>query len=404
MLAIGVTCRMYVAYEENGETKYVYSDAIERSYNGVNETILNGITIASDFDGANIKVQSRNGNTINVDVDLRDTAEDWFYWCFKVENAGGMTLTFNFPTTVRVGYYGAAVSYDYENWYWQYEDTGHEGNTFTYTFGVNENSVYFAHDMLYRPERFMEFAETNNLEVKILCQSEHGTDVPYVEFGNGSEVMVLTARHHACESTGSYVLEGVLEEMLADEFFTNNYKVICVPMVDIDGVIKGDQGKLRTPHDHNRDYGSSATAIYPSVSKLCEIAETKTVKYAFDFHSPWHLGGANDKVFFPIRTQSIVDDMTTFSTCFENCISEDSENTFPYNKDNNTLPTAEDAESITSFAKYFAYNGAELTTAPETPYFNAGGVKFTPEKAINTGKAFAKAIKDYTQKKLIADN
>lgn len=62
----------------------------------------------------------------------------------------------------------------------------------------------------------------------------------------------MTARHHACESTGNYVLEGVLEELIKS--LPNNLSVMCVPFVDYDGVVNGDQGKNRFQHDHNRDY------------------------------------------------------------------------------------------------------------------------------------------------------
>ena len=64
--------------------------------------------------------------------------------------------------------------------------------------------------------------------------------MPYVTFGEGERTLLLTARHHACESTGSYVLEGVLDTLLREPI--PNTRVICVPFVDYDGVIDGDQG------------------------------------------------------------------------------------------------------------------------------------------------------------------
>lgn len=35
-----------------------------------------------------------------------------------------------------------------------------------------------------------------------------------MRFGDGNRSIILTARHHACESTGSYVLEGVLDDLI----------------------------------------------------------------------------------------------------------------------------------------------------------------------------------------------
>lgn len=347
------------------------------------------LQIKSDFEGANITVLSVEDETVNVNVDLRDTIGDWFYWCFKVENAGGKTLTFKFPNTKRVGYYGAAVSYDFENWHWQYNETGHQGNSFTYTFKEDENEVYFAHDMLYRPERFEEFAKENNLKVETFCQTEKGRNVPYIDIGKGKETIFLTARHHACESTGSYVLEGVLKEIINNKAF-ENYRIVCVPFVDYDGVIDGDQGKNREPYDHNRDYDENIEAIYNTVS---EIRKFENVKFAFDFHSPNHLGGSNDKLFIPIKSYSAVSNVTRFSTLFEK---QNSDEAFKHFTKNNIMPDVGwNKAGSPTFAVFFDNKGAELAFTLETPYFMSGETAFSPEMAIETGKNFVKALKEY---------
>jgi hypothetical protein len=67
-------------------------------------------------------------------------------------------------------------------------------------------------------------------------------------------IILLTARHHACEATASYVLEGAVDEFLRLRQLGDNVsrisELIAVPMVDIDGVLRGDQGKARLPWDH----------------------------------------------------------------------------------------------------------------------------------------------------------
>ncbi len=64
--------------------------------------------------------------------------------------------------------------------------------------------------MLYTPQMLFDFAAENGIEVKTLCKSRNGRDIPCFEFGSGERHIVLTSRHHACEATGSYVLEGLL--------------------------------------------------------------------------------------------------------------------------------------------------------------------------------------------------
>lgn len=356
-------------------------------------------SVTSDFEGGNAKVINISEDKVTLNVELRDTVGDWFFWCFKVSGAGGRTIEFEFESDVRVGYFGAAVSYDKENWKWQYETPNFGGKSFTYTFADDENEVYFAHDMVYSPDRFFDFAKKNNLKVETLCKSEKGRDVPYVDTKEGEECIILTSRHHACESTGNYVLEGVLERIfknLADKF-----RIICVPFVDYDGVIDGDQGKGRNNHDHNRDYEKDGEPIYTAVAKIREFADNLKVRFAFDFHSPWHWTGHNDTLFVPIKCCSIIDNINEFSNLFEKEMTEDA---LPYLASDNMMPNVEwnKVGAIVSFAPYMESVGAELAFTLETPYFIANGVKFTPERGVETGRCFEKALEKYINKQMEA--
>ncbi len=350
--------------------------------------------IVTNFAGANIQVLSMDESCVRLAVEQRDSAEDWFYWCFKVENAAGKTVTFQFESPYRVGYYGAAVSHDYQTWHWQYDTKGHEDGSFTYTFGDAENEVYFAHDMLYRPQRFLEFAKESALLLQSLCKSEKGRDVPYLDIGFGKEVILFTARHHACESTGNHVLEGVLKQLLQDDFFSK-YRILCVPFVDFDGVVDGDQGKNRRPHDHNRDYDPTAPAIYKTTSAIRALTESLQVKYFFDFHSPWHLGGENDTVFIPIKAKKSVENISRFSKLWEQ---ESDENALPHAEAHDITPDVGwNCSDTPTAAVYFDARGAQLSFSVETPYFCAGETVFSPKRAIHTGIALAKALKLYEQ-------
>ncbi len=348
--------------------------------------------IENSFEGANIKVISLSEDKALIDVELRDTTEDWFYWCFRVIGAAGRTVRFEFPSRVRVGYFGAAVSHDYKNWHWQYDNEDHSGDSFTYTFGEKENEVYFAHDFCYRPDRFFEFAFSRMLEAKTLCKSEKGRDVPYLDIGDGNELILLTARHHACESTGSYVLEGVLDGLLSDQIFSR-YRIICVPMVDIDGVTDGDQGKFRSPYDHNRDYRKGEEAIYSAVREIRRIADKSNVKFAFDFHSPWHIGNENDNLFIPIKNFHLIDNVLAFSDLFE---ARNNNIALPHHRKDNIMPGERwNKSGAPGFGYYMGELGAELSFTLETPYFKAGDTHFSVECAYETGKNFVSALKDY---------
>lgn len=347
--------------------------------------------VTSDFEGGNAKIINISDDKVILEVELRDTIEDWFFWCFKVCGAQGKTITFEFESNHRVGYFGAAISRDMENWKWQYDTPNHNGNSFTYTFAQDEDEVYFAHDMIYRPKKFFDFAKMKQIPVKDFCKSEKGRRVPFVDTKTGDECILLTARHHACESTGNYVLEGVLESLI--ENYSDKFRIICVPFVDYDGVVDGDQGKNRNGHDHNRDYTENEKSIYNSVDKIRELAEKLNIRFAFDFHSPWHCGGENDTVSIPIAHTNLIDKTEKFSHFFE---MENAENSLPYSAQDNIMPNEKwNIEGRPDFASYFMNKGAELSFTLETPYFIAKNTMFNPEKARETGKCFVKAFSKY---------
>ena len=166
--------------------------------------------IHKNFVGGNISVLKIEENNVYLENEIRDTAEDWFYWAFCVEGAEGKTLKFIMQNT-RLGKFGPAVSFDLKNWQWV---NSVEDNVFTYTFKENEKCVYFAHHMLYHPQRFFDFAKNNNLQIQELCKSRKGRSVPCVRFGIGSKQIIVTARHHCCESTGDFVMQGFIEEFI----------------------------------------------------------------------------------------------------------------------------------------------------------------------------------------------
>ena len=343
--------------------------------------------IHKEFCGGNIVVKEINGNIVILDNELRDTTEDWFYWAFCVEGAENQTYTFCFQNT-RVGYWGPAVSYDLVNWHWLNQV---EGDSFTYHFGANESKVYFAHSMLYHPNRFQRFAEKCNINVKELCKGYKGSSVPYIEFGDGATSIFLTARHHACESTGNYVMEGVLEELIFEPI--PDTKVFCVPFVDYEGVIRGDQGKMRVPHDHNRDYDVHEKSIYPECNAIKEYAAKHGCHFAFDFHSPWHYADEHDNVFIVQNSIEKIQKLNRFGELLEKSLTP---NAFRYEHKNDIAPEIGWNKSGPKFAYYMKdrqENNIAFTL--ETAYFGTAENKVSEERLLELGRCFAKALKEY---------
>ena len=344
--------------------------------------------IHNNFIGGNIQVLQITDSVIDLDNELRDTSRDWFYWAFCVEDAAGQTLTFRFNRDL-LGYFGPAVSTDLKSWKWL--DSVNEDNSFTYHFGEDENRVYFAHNMLYHPERFMKFAETHGLQVDTLCMSRKGNPVPVVRLGNGSRTVFLCARHHACESPGSYVLEGVLERLLEQPL--EDVQVICVPFVDLDGVLAGDQGKARAPHDHNRDYPEEGPSIYPETGEIRRLQKELGFFLSFDFHAPYHKRGMADTIYIVRNSKTVIPKYERFGKCLEECITE---NAIDYKHTNDLEPSEEwDTTNVPACCHYMRRRGVPLALSLETTYFGKPDNRFTQERGVELGRCFTEAIRKY---------
>ena len=345
--------------------------------------------IHSKFTGGNIVVDRIENDTVYLERDLRDTEGDWFYWAFCVEGAAGRTLTFVFPSKHRVGRFGAAVSHDLAEWHWS--ESGN-GNVFTYTFSEGEDQVYFAHNMLYHPSHFDAFCARMGLTQEIFCRSVKGRALPAVRFGEGDKQLLLTARHHACEATGSYVLEGVIEQLLTT--LPKGYAALVVPFVDYDGVVDGDQGKNRRPYDHNRDYTDKP--IYEVVERMMAFGRENDLRYTFDFHSPWHMGNQNDYVFFSRSTEAMEPQIDRFSEYMKQ---ETAACELKYTGAWDVGPNeAWNNENSPNSKNYFSKQSSVcLSVTTETPYFGVtdGFGKISQQAMREFGRAFGRSIAQY---------
>lgn len=348
------------------------------------------MTIHDDFTGGNIRVVEIDGRDVYLENEIRDTSEDWFYWAFCVENAPVGRVNFHFNQKKRVGYWGAAVSRDLSDWKWL---DNCDGEGFSYTFSEGESKVYFAHHILYHPDRFYKFCGDNGYTLKELCKTKKGRSLPCLEFGDGDISMILTARHHACESTGSYVLEGVLERFAQNP--PNNVKIFCVPFVDLDGVLDGDQGKSRIPHDHNRDYIDSP--LYSSVEEIMKHVDKNGCNYGFDFHAPGHKGGRHDMIYIVRNSEEKLSRFEKFGELLEKNLTEDS---MRYSRENDYPPNTGWNVPSRNFGYTMNYRPeCELAFTLESAYFGTAENKVSEARLKKLGFCFAEAILAYIKTK-----
>lgn len=267
------------------------------------------LTINTDFPGGNVLVQGIQGSTVRIAPDLRG-GRQWFYWNFEAQVVRPGRVTFVFPPDAgaQIGMNGPAFSLDDGlTWNWlgmdhvRFRSAGSNNDataadSFWYEFDSKQKSVRFTVGIPYQQRNLDQFVrrlgENPHLVRDVLTRSRKGRPVAVWQIGQpGPDVtpVLVSARHHACEAMASYVLEGFLEEAVSDSpagrAFRDKYILYAVPIVDVDGVAEGDQGKWRSPHDHNRDYGQERM-LYPPVISMVELARAKKIQLALDFHCP----------------------------------------------------------------------------------------------------------------------
>lgn len=276
------------------------------------------VTIRSDFPGGNVKVLANEPKAVTIAPDLRGSP-DWFYWYFSAQTDHPGDVTFTLPHAPKLGVRGPAISRDDgKTWGWLPTDAvifaspgakpADRIDRFTVHFHRAGETVRLAVTIPYGQADLDAFLATHAsnplLHSEVLTHTRTGRKPVELlrigEPGAGKQAVLVTARHHACETIASFVLEGFLTEALsaspAAQEFRKRHVLYAVPFVDKDGVLAGDQGKNRPPHDHNRDYGPGS--LYPEVQAIMELAERADIRLALDLHCPFIRGDVHEAFHF----------------------------------------------------------------------------------------------------------
>jgi hypothetical protein len=358
------------------------------------------IDITANHAGGNIKVISIQNDYISLEQDLRDTPK-WFYWNFAAV-ASGRTVRFEFVNDKVVGPWGPAISVDGATWKWLGPSSEITRASFPYTFPTERKKIYFSFAIPYQLHHFEQFyarhSTRENVVREVLTLSEQLRPVPLLRLGNphADRHIIFTARHHACESTASYLVEGLLDYLLrfSPSTLLERYLIHYIPFVDIDGVENGDQGKNRIPHDHNRDYRSDP--LYRSTAALMDYVRPLNIEAAIDFHCPFKWGKRHDHPHFVKQLSPVKERIESLSRLLErfsgeradsDAIRYSSGSDLEMNKEWNTPDSP-------SCSHYFRQTGVPLACTFEFPYFGLDQV-YQAENMKRFGEDFARALEIY---------
>jgi hypothetical protein len=206
----------------------------------------------------------------------------------------------------------------------------------------------------------------------------------------------------------SWALEGLMESVLAETdmgaWYRDRVEILVLPFMDKDGVEDGDQGKNRTPHDHNRDYVGDS--IYPSVAAIRRFVPAwsdERLRMALDLHCPWIRGGgdeksSNQRIFLVGNpSQETWKNQQQFAHVLERVqtgpLVYNIKHNLPWGEKWNTL---KEPRSCSRWAA--GIPGVLFATTLELPYADVAGVPVTDHSARMFGRDLAEAIRTYIEK------
>ncbi|HUV06079.1 MAG TPA: M14 family zinc carboxypeptidase, partial [Spirochaetia bacterium] len=222
---------------------------------------------------------------------------------------------------------------------WQRIDTNNvsfDRNPLGYSFSIvpETDTTYIAFSFPYtfsNLESFLRGAgDGSPISLDSIGKTAEGRDFPMMIVGDQAErnqsCCIVTARHHAGEVSGSYVLEGMIDAYLTgrEEQGLSRLLLLVFPFVDLDGVESGRYGKDRPPVDFNRDWTAEPEhqEIRLIQRRIKEYAQRHKLLFYADLHAP-QPGGTTYIV--PARAASSSSDnyrrLWEFANAFEENVS-----------------------------------------------------------------------------------
>jgi len=374
---------------------------------GISQVVIAGEPrIDADFPGGNIVVEGLSDDAFTIHQDQRDTRDPWFYWYFRVRGAEGRRLTVHFSQGNVIGPRGPAFSRDSgQTWHWL--EQGERSDSFIFAFAPDDLEVRFCFGTPYLESHLKDFltarADHPHLAAEVLCQTKKARPVERLRVGrlqgDAPLRVLLTARHHACEMSANYVLEGTIDAILAETqegaWLREQVEFWIVPFVDKDGVEDGDQGKLRQPHDPWLDYAGES--IFPATAALRQQVPDWSrgrLRVALDLHSPSRL---DERIYLAAGSTEQEPELKIFSQLLadrhQGAFVFDPRDNLSFGAGWNTQRTYGPLRSFSQWAETIP--GVRLAATLEFPYAQVQGRAVTPERARQFGRELAHAIQEY---------
>ncbi len=271
----------------------------------------NEVEVVGGFDGANPQSQDaisrESTNRFRIKPFNEEGSSDSYYFRFntKVINHSSETRDVEFiiewPALQNHPKYPYSAYYygDIGNWKWTYGNR--DGITERIHIPVEPGVTYVGFYPRYSYEQFEMFmnglTHDNELEKWVEGKSFYGRNIWGVKITNpeisdiNKDTILITARNHPYETSGSYIVEEMIKYLLSDNPQANKLKkeycIYFIPMMNPDGVALGCNQRTRT-NGVNMSYGVGTDD--PAVTTLLSFVTKIHPTLWTDVHSWPHQG------------------------------------------------------------------------------------------------------------------
>ena len=249
------------------------------------------------FDGGNIALVALTADGADLTI-LPDSNGNWYQWFyFRVRGGAGRVLTLRIvnagASTYPDGWHGyrACVSADREHW--RRTDTAYADGVLEIRHRAEADEIWFAFFAPYdlaRHRRFVEQSAANPaITARTIGRSVDGRDIACLSVGDGMRSVWLIGRQHSGETMASWWMEGALARLLdGGDPVAARLRAVArfhlVPIVNIDGVARGNLRGNAAGIDLNRQWHAPDPATAPEVAAVLAAMDETGADLCLDVH------------------------------------------------------------------------------------------------------------------------
>ncbi len=267
--------------------------------------VISQISVFSDFENGNVELVSVDSalNILTIKPSLineTNTTRCWFYFGITgYDTTKILTISYIYTGSV-VAPQNPVYSYDKKKWL-RLNATFYENQSKKVSEKFVQDTVYFAAGYPYTYSDILEFVDSiafnPYVDTATIAISEGGRKIPMITISdkkhNPVDMVWITGRLHAFETTLNYTLEGFINFLISDDKNASKLRektiIFIVPMADVDNVFIGASGRMQKPIDFNRDWSENPhwIAIKAIQDSIIQTNNRYNYRIFLDFHSTY---------------------------------------------------------------------------------------------------------------------